>query len=259
MTSSSGDPASAGSAHAKLSSARWRWLNSWWVVISPLTFGILGWLGFLVAAIQTEIRKFWIAAAVQLVLLVPSIVMMTVPDPESAISNIGVTLFLVAWLGPVVPSLIWNREYLTTLAHRSAWHQRGLVAPPLHAGNAAPTGFLGVDNSQYYGQTPTAPPVPVPQPAPMPIAPQTDAISQQEPIDINTATASQLTVALRIDGALANHVVAIRHAHGSFRDLHNLATAANLQPHQLVKFRNRVTFTMPDAGHSPQVGRIVDL
>lgn len=259
MTSSSGDPASADSAHAKLSSARWRWLNSWWVVISPLTFGILGWLGFLVAAIQTETRKFWIAAAAQSVLLVPSIVMMTVPDPESAISNIGVTLFLVAWLGPVVPSLIWNRQYLITLAHRSAWHQRGFVAPPLNAGYAAPTGFLGVDNSQYYGQTPPAPHVPVPQPTATPIATQAVAPTRQVPIDINTATASQLTIALRIDGSLAHHVVVTRNTHGSFRDLHHLAAAASLQPHQLIKFRNRVTFTMPDVGHSPQAGRIVDL
>lgn len=259
MTFSSGDPMPADAAQARLSSARWRWFNSWWVVISPLTFGILGWLGFLVAAIQTGIRKLWIAAAVQPALLVPSIVMMTVPDPESAISNIGVTLFLVAWLGPVVPSLIWNREYLTTFAHRSAWHQGGFIAPPLRAGHPAPTGFLGIDNSQYYGQVPVPPPSPVPQPTPMPIAPEAEASTRHVLIEINTATASELTVALRIDAPLADHVVAIRRTHGSFLDLHDLATAAGLQPHQLIKFRNRVTFNMPDVGRSPQAGRIVDI
>jgi uncharacterized membrane protein YsdA (DUF1294 family) len=123
--------------------------------------------------------------------------------------------------------------------------------------------FLGVNNSPYYapptGQPPvTAGPSPIftgvnntPPYAP-PVTPPFMPPAQQKstaqeatkvaPLDVNTASGSDLATVLGIDPALANRVVATRRQQGPYRDLGHLAATAGLQPHELLKFRSQVTF-----------------
>jgi hypothetical protein len=161
--------------------------------------------------------------------------------------------FLISTFGPIIHAAMWNKDYLTILAHKPVWYaQPG--APP--AGPPSPS-FLGVGNSDYlapgsYRTTPAQTP-----PAAAAPVPPTGAAQ----LDINRATASALTSDLRIDPALADHVIAVRDVHGGYRNLDHLAMAANLQPHQLVRFRSRVTFGADPGQQSPPTGpagRILD-
>jgi DNA uptake protein ComE-like DNA-binding protein len=105
-------------------------------------------------------------------------------------------------------------------------------------------------------QTPAAAP---PQSAPAALPARTPASTTA--VDINRVTAIDLASDLNIDWALADHVVAVRDARGRYQSIDHLAEAAGLQPHQLVRFRNKVTFGTAHEQQNPPTGaggRILD-
>lgn len=67
-------------------------------------------------------------------------------------------------------------------------------------------------------------------------------MTKTPPLDVNSASARDLTSTLHIDPVLAERVVAVRNARGAYRDLNDLTTAAGLQPHELTRFRGKVSF-----------------
>lgn len=261
MTFTSGSP-NATSPEAKLASAKWRRANSWWVLVAPLSCGLLCFLGFLVAAIRTGKPKYWISTAVYAILFAIFVVMVTIQGPDSTMSDLAMIPFFAVVIAPAVHAAIWNKEYLTTLAYKQAWHTRYAAPPQSLPPQQTTSGFMGVSNADYYApgtaQPPPAPSVPSPPPAQQSVpAPSPQATT----LNINTASASELVAALGIDQALADRVIGARHARGGFRDIDDLATGAGLQPHQLIRFRNRVTFSTRPQGHDPntQTGRILDI
>lgn len=139
-------------------------------------------------------------------------------------------------------------------------NQSGQPMPP---GPGAP--FLGVNNSPYYGPPTGQPPIsaePIPsfqsvnnspyhgQPV-VPAVPQASTgqeATKGTPLDVNSASNSDLSMMLGIDPALADRVVATRLQRGAYRDLDHLMAAVGLQPHELQKFRNKVTFGQGQPG-----------
>ncbi|WP_160292480.1 helix-hairpin-helix domain-containing protein [Arthrobacter sp. SPG23] len=140
-------------------------------------------------------------------------------------------------------------------------------AQSLQSAQPMPSGpggrFLGVNNTPYYGPptgqqsgsvepTPSFPSVnnsphygpPNGQPAmrPAPQASTGQDATRATPLDVNSASNSDLSTMLGIDPALADRVVATRLQRGEYRDLDHLIAAVGLQPHELQKFRNKVTF-----------------
>jgi len=259
VTFTSGSP-HATSPEAKLASAKWRRANSWWVLVAPLSCGFLCFLGFLVAAIRTGKPKYWISTAIYTILFAVFFVMVTIQGPDSTMSDLAAIPFLVVVIAPAVHAAIWNKEYLTTIAYKQAWHAK-YAAPtqPLQT----TSDFMGVSNADYYAPgTVQPPPAPASVPAPPPAQQSVPAPTpQQATLNVNTASAGELVAALGIDPALADQVIGARHARGGFRDIDDLSTGAGLQPHQLIRFRNRVTFSAPPRGHDPntQTGRILDI
>lgn len=275
MTYTSGSPAPFNPAQAKLADRNWRWRNSWWIFAPIVGCGFFGFIGFLVAAIRTGKRHYWVATAAYAFAGVLSLTLVLVAGEKGTsrydtLTGIAVIPFLIATFGPIIHAAIKNRDYLTTIAHKGTWYAQP-QAPA--APTPQPTSFMGVSNSDYFaGNAPAAPspasgmpaapqptPAPVQQPPtpPQPVAPTAPART----VDINSATAADLASALNIDQVLASHVVAVRDARGGYRNIDDLAAAATLQPHQLVRFRNKVTFGENPGQQNPPTGpggRILD-
>lgn len=273
MTYASGSDAHTAAAQAKLADKAWRLRNSWWILAPLLCCGFFGFVGFLVAAIRTGKRHYWVATGVYATACAVAMVFMVLAGEQGsknydAYSNIGTAIILVVTLAAIVHAAIKNQDYLTALAYRTTWYAQPQVA----ATEAPPSSFLGVSNRDYFAPEASAPAPPSghsvappsSQPlspgAPQPPAPSSE-VTSSEVIDINRASASDLVTTLRIDQALAEHVVSVRNARGGYRDFDDLATFAGLQPHQLIRFRQKVAFIHGSGRQDPPTGpagRILD-
>lgn len=276
MTYSSGDPAPV---PARLADSKWRYLNSWWVLLPPLSLGFLSWLAFLVAAARSGLKALWASAAMYAALLAGATVLNSV-DRDGVGGNVAVAFLLLGcWLGASVHAMIANRGFLRTLAAKSVWYDG--AAPQSAPTGAVPTGapaaapVLGVSQDDYYAPTgypatppPTGPPTTPPPTAPPPTAPPptahpTAAGRDGGRIDVNSATPQALCAVPGVGEELAQRIIAARDARSGLRDLDDLVAAAQLQPHELVRLRDRLVFgsSAPgrSAGQAGGTGRILDI
>ena len=249
MTYSSGSPAPMTPAEAKLGDSKWRYLNSWWVLLPPLSLGFLSWLAFLVPAIRTGRWTFSLSSALYAGLLVAATVSNSM-DREGVGGTIAVLILLLGcWLGASIHAAVVNRSYLRALAARNTWYDAPAAQHAPETGQSAPQPFLGISQDDYHA--PAAPPTGSAAPAP------------QERIDLNSATPQQLGTVPGVGESLAQRIIEVRNARGGYRDLDDLVVAANLQPHELVRLRDRLEFgpVRPTGSGSQQggTGRILDI
>lgn len=272
MIYNSGNPP-AMTPEQKLASKQWRRINSWWIFVPLLSCGLLGWLGFMTAAIRTGKRDYWIYTGIYAGLSAVFVVMVSVTDPEGTASDLATIPLLAAWVAPAVHAAVLNRRYLRELASQGEWYTTPLPATDRHSQPEPPV--LGVSNNDYYGPTgdastsSSAPPPPyAPRLAraaePQRFSSTTETSGQIEPVNVNTANHVDLGALPGIGESLAQRIIAIRDARGGYRDLDDLAAAANLQPHELVRLRDQVTFDQPNTGRrqGPSEGgsgRILDI
>lgn len=249
MSSANADPATL------LSNRWWRIRHSAWLLAVILGFGLLSFVGFVYTGLRVRARKFWIAMAAGSAGSALCWVVSADTDPATQsgqISDLGGSIVITVWAVQIVYALIINRDYLRWRAARTgvhAWYNQpdtttpaakaplapAPVTPPASPRTPAVDSLTG-DSEQYYAstaQTPPTPAPPTPEPAPRPEA---------GPPNVNAAEAADLVAALRIDRALADRIVAARQVHGDFHSLDDLAAAAALQPHELVKLRGTVSF-----------------
>jgi DNA uptake protein ComE-like DNA-binding protein len=285
MTYTSDDPLPR-TANQLLANKGWRRLNSWWILPPVLSFGFLGWLGFFVAAIRTGKKIYWIFTGVYALFLAVGITLIEL-DPNGLIGSLGVIPILGCWLAPTVHAAAVNRQYLTALA--SAKAAKGVwYAAPSHVPEASETlveaPVLGVDETDFYSpdfrNQPQDPATQVPATihASQPFQRHRDGASPTGSasgsggsfarIHANTATIDGLTGLPGVSPSLANRILVIRDARGGYRDIDDLASAANLQPHELIRIRNHLTFDEEakldeprdnNSAQHPRAGRILDL
>jgi hypothetical protein len=262
---------------------------------------MLSLVGFLYVAIRVQTKKFWVAAAIgsagsALVWIVMALSgdLDETSETASAASSADSTgdwgsgVAIAVWAALLVFAIVLNRDYLRWRAGHSAaraWYNQPVgnptSAPVSHQPHTPNPDFLGVDQSDYYA----VPPAPRPSahpgpswntaPARQPAATYGHPTAQSQPagpVDVNTATAEALARSLGIDHALASRVVTVRDSRDGFSNLDDLVAAAGLQPHELLKFRDRVTFGTrttrptsppPSAPQAPSEdrpsGRILDI
>jgi DNA uptake protein ComE-like DNA-binding protein len=277
---------------------RWRW----WVFLG---FGFLGCVGFLIVAFRVQSKKFWTAATVASIGSAACWVAMTLSGETSDTATSaaaskttdstsgggwGAGVTMAIWAAQIVYAILINREYLRWKAdNRNEWYNQpvsGPVAtnyvaapPPTQptAPQAAP--FLGVDTREYFANAPApqrspAPPQPVPpQPVPTQAAPMSQR-STAAPVDINSASAGEIAMAVGVDDAVVRRVVDARIQRGGFSSMDDLVARAALQPHEMVRFRDKIRFgpsstgaptanpartpTQPQPPTEPGTGRILD-
>lgn len=258
MTYSSSSPPPMPAPEAKLADSKWRYVNSWWVLLPPLSFGFLSWLAFLIPAVRSGKWTFYLFSALYAGLLIASTVLNSV-DREGVGGNLAVIILLVGcWLGATIHAVVVNRSFLRALASRQVWYdapgaqqafqpQVAPVAPPV----------LGVSQSDYYA--PTAPP-PGWSATPTTPPPSTPP-SPDERVDVNAVSTETLTAIPGVSVELAQRIIGSREARGGFRDLDALVAAAQLQPHELVRLRDRLVFGPSPASGNQQsgTGRILDI
>jgi DNA uptake protein ComE-like DNA-binding protein len=122
------------------------------------------------------------------------------------------------------------------------------------AGPAAPIGDdlgLGLGNpAAEYLASSQPPATPPPGAAPLPA-----------PVEANTASQRTLARLPGVTPALARRWVEERRRRGGFRDIDDLAAALELQPHEIVRLRARLSFAAP--GDAPKRrfgrGRVLDV
>ncbi|MEI7815158.1 MAG: hypothetical protein WCJ13_10260 [Coriobacteriia bacterium] len=253
------------SVQSKLSNRRWRWVNSLWVLLPVLSVGMLSWAGFLIAAIRTSQRKYWVACGVYAGLVALGFAFIGAKGGFEVLRQF-VTLG-ICWIGATIHAIIWNREYLRTLAAKEAkgaWFEAP-VTPAVQVPAQQEPGQFGVSNQEFYATSastgPSASPSPAPAPAPPPIAPVPVWLdSPSRPIDINSVTIEVIN-GESIDPVLARRLIDVRDARGGFRDFDDLVQTVNLKPHEAARIRGMFVYgeaKSSSAGHGDS-GRILDI
>lgn len=266
--------------------SRWRW----WVFLG---FGGLGFIGFFIVAFRVQTKKFWTAAFVAGVGSAAAWVVSglneqaggtttTTAASSGAASSLVSGVLIAIWGAQVVYALFLNRDYLRWKADsRNEWYNQSVVgqaainsasAPPPPPVVPQTSPFLGVDTSEYVAN------VPATQSAPAPILSPVSAPATQHaitaPIDINSASAGDIAMAVGVDDAVVRRVLDARIQRGGFSNLDDMVARAGLQPHEMLRFRDKVSFgslpaesssTHPTPGplhakprNEPGAGRVLD-
>lgn len=258
----------------------WRRRHSAWLLAPILGFGMLSFVGFLYVAIRVQTKKFWVAAAVGSTGSAVVWIVMALSGDLDETSGTGTTaatnstdttsdwgggVALAVWAALLVYAVVLNRDYLrwrAGLTESKAWYNQHTPntasgygqAPAVGQPHVSPPGFLGVNQSDYYAASP-APGAPVTPPAPAyptrppqppsaaaPRVDQAPPAQPSSPLDANSATADALARSLGVELGLASRVVAVRDKRGGFANVDDMVAAVGLQPHEFLKFRDRVTF-----------------
>lgn len=290
------------SPNALLADKEWRRKNSrwrWWVFLG---FGLLGCVGFLIVAFRVQSRKFWTAAAIASIGSAVCALVAALAEPTdgaatttTASADAGSDLVggvaIAVWVAQIIYALVLNRDYLRWKADSgNEWFNQPVggqaaanfasAPPPVQpaAPQAAP--FLGVDTSAYFANAPAPQPpaAPTPPPPPPPPAATPTAATPQRstpgPIDINSASAGEIAMAVGVEDIVVRRVVDARIQRGGFSSMEDLVARAGLQPHEMMRFRDKVTFgssspgqattnatpapTQPKPPTEPGTGRILD-
>lgn len=271
------------SPEEKLASPEWRKKQRWWIYFSLWSLGILGWLSFVIARIRTRRDSGWLGMGI--IFLIPALVFV-VWTPGGLFGNI---LAFFNWLVPAVVAWGSNDRYLVELAYRGQeipqkyldeWEagnkkessdsqQPGHleVAP---AKEVHPTRNLSDARLEdFFGSSAAATVVGTDVPVSKSQGSDNVPTHREEPkrdprVDINTSSSEAIAAFTGVPEALAKRIVAIRDVRGPYRGLEDLTQAANLQPHELLRLRDRLIFSQPiqsDPNPNPNRlgGRVLDI
>jgi len=225
-----------------------------WVVIPSLVFGFFTWLSFLIVGVRAR-RRDWIltggAYGVYSALAFFAFSRPEIDSDDTANALLGFALF-IAWFGGALHTGLvyyaFTRSDHALEAAPAGWPsparrgRRGAGTRP-----AAPSGDdlgLGLGNpaGEYLASSepPAAPP---------------GSLSMPAPVEANTASPRTLSRLPGVTPDVARRWVAERRRRGGFRDIDDLATALELQPHEIVRLRPRVSFAAPGNRPRRRLGR----
>jgi DNA uptake protein ComE-like DNA-binding protein/uncharacterized membrane protein len=250
---------------------RWLCLTSIWLVFVLIPNGATTWLGFAIIGFAV-LRPTWIVAGLVYFILTVSI---------SAADDIGAWSVIfggVLWVVGIAHGIVANRRWQTILwsrmesgvrlfgtgrAQRGGSRTQGARAsrtvPPAAAGllDAA-----GTDRSDYLaddgGATRDAPPARASRRRRTPAATAQAAALPTTPVDVNTATQSELRTLPGFTRKRSTTVIRERDRLGGFSSVEQFATVAGLQPHELVRLGPALECS-PKPRRARSFGRRVDL
>ena len=209
--------------------------------------------------------------------------MLSVSNVGGLVSDLAIIPFLVSCLGATIHAAILNRSYLRALATKSDWY-RTPVPQSVGPSGQEELSFLGVSAADYYSAPPSTlatesapsasnlpeqrepygpPPVAATRPADQGSNKPRRPMEATGPVSVDTATVDTLSALPGISPALAKKIIDLRDARGRYRDFDDLASAANLQPHEIVRLRDHLAFDQADTQSTQNqpggMGRILDI
>jgi hypothetical protein len=225
--------------------------------------GFFTWVSFLILGVRAR-RRDWIVTATAYGVY-SALAFFALGRPEVDADETASTLMgfgiLVAWVGGAVH---------TGLAYQ-AFTRSGRAAETAPAGwrsptrrsrrrNAAPSPAparddfgLGLGNpaDDYLASS-------------QPIATPQGSAPVPPPVEANAANQRTLSRLPGVTSALARRWVHERNRRGGFRDIDDLAAALELQPHEIVRLRPRLSFAAPGTGPKRRLpgrrrGRVLDV
>ena len=227
-----------------------------------LIFGFFTWLSFLILGVRAR-RRDWILTGAAYGVY-SALVFFALGRPEVENDDIASTLLgfsiLVAWFGGALQTgLAYYAFARSSGAETSApagWppparRSRRRARPAAPAGDDLGLG-LGNPAADYLA---SSQPVSTPPPGAPPLP---------APVEANTASQRTLSRLPGMTPALARRWVDERRRRGGFRDIDDLATALELQPHEIVRLRPRLSFAAPGDGPRRRLpgrgrGRVLDV
>jgi DNA uptake protein ComE-like DNA-binding protein len=232
-----------------------RYGDSVWVVVPSLVFGFFTWLSFFILGIRGRRRDWMMTGAAYAVYSALAFFALGRPEvdaDDTAGAFLGFAV-LVAWIGGSIHVLVANRAFQRVrLASGLPEPDRARRATALAPAPADDVGLgLGNPAAEYLAAS-----QPVATPPPGSPAPEA-------PVEANTASQRTLSRLPGVTPALARRWVSERRRRGGFRDLDDLAAALDLQPHEIVHLRPRLSFTAQGSGRRrprlPGRGRVLDV
>lgn len=237
-------------ATSRLADRNWRRRHSAWLLAVCLGVGLLSFIGFVYGAFRVRTRRWWFIATAASLASAVTWVVSSFENSSGEMTDWAAGVVFVIWVAMMIAGFQLNREYLRWRASRTsahAWYNQpaapanaGGAFPPLGdatqaappTANDSPLRSMGIQREEYYAPPTAAHVAPTPS----------DSLAPRSQVDVNLATEAELVTALQVDQALAARVVEARREAGGFRDIDELVRVAGLQPHQMMRFRNRVVF-----------------
>lgn len=230
----------------KLCSRSWRLRNSAGLLWSILSMGLLTGVGFLIRGVKAK-NRLWIVLGVGFLVVgigVFATAGVNEGTKDAPIQTTAGTIWGWVWftsfVAGVVTAFITNKKWLIWKAH--ATHVKWYAQTGASLSTATATPVRGYDPSAAVAAfaPQTAPPGTVPVPAPTGV------------LDINSASAQQLSAALGVDGDIANRILEARKSLGFFTSFEQLMSKAQVPPHLLIPHRGKMTFSTPTSAPAPQ-------
>jgi hypothetical protein len=240
--------------------------ESLWILPAVAGMGLFTWLSFFIVGVRARRREWILVGSAYAVY--SALTFFTFGRPEVRYDDtagvwIGAAGAL-AWCGGIVHALVVNRAYLRQLGYVPAVlgpptaadggpgrRRRATTSPaPAPAGDDLGLG-LGNPAADYLADSPPIAEMPAGSPP------------LEAPVEANTATQRTLTRLPGVTPERARRWISERRRRGGFRDIDELAIVLNLQPHEIVRLRPRLSFTAraqgPRRPRLPGRGRVLDV
>jgi hypothetical protein len=223
--------------------------------------GFFTWVSFLILGVRARRREWTVTATAYGVYSALAFFALGRPEfdaDETAQTLVGFGI-LVAWIGGAVHTGLAYQAFIRSgLAGETApagWrrptrrnHRRSAAPSAAPAGDDFGLG-LGNPADDYLASS-------------QPIATPEGSAPLPPPVEANTASQRTLSRLPGVTSALARRWVDERNRRGGFRDIDDLAAAIELQPHEIVRLRPRLSFAaqgskrrLPGRGR----GRVLDV
>ena len=242
----------------------WRLRNSLWLLIPIAGFGCISGAGLIYAGVRAERPAWWVAGVGYFLAGFTAMAVLGEAGEGSALEDVGAMTWLGLWIACVAHSCLINAEFLRWKAHAQfpSGHQRRSrrrTSAEMSA-TPGPAPSPGQPRDHYHAGPVAEVVARVGSGTPDRRAGTEFSSERFEPLDLNTATAEQFATLPGFDAARAARAVAERERRGWFGSVDEFASALGLQPHELVRIRNRLTVTPPvTEPPGPSSGRILDV
>lgn len=232
--------------------AGWKFMNSLWIILTFVPFGLLAYAAFFFIGLRANNKKWLVAGIIYLFAIMSSFVIVGWADRDHMLSDIFVSVLLVAWISCIIHSFAVRQRYLNIIFKRKIQYEYGLSS----IANKT-TKQRTEKKKQPLG---TVSP-----------AKQVTTISKLQVININKASVEEISSLPSIHMFLAKMIIQARNKVNRFESLEHIAELINVEPHVLERSAPYIAFTdkeianlkvqlemNPDMNKTKKSGRLVD-